>query len=414
MYQRVGKAAYKADLQTTIDLDNYFGNPHKKFKSLHIAGTNGKGSSSHMLASVLQSAGYKVGLYTSPHLRDFRERIKINGTEIAECEVIDFVEQHKKEIFRKIKPSFFEMTVALAFNYFAREKVDIAVVEVGMGGRLDSTNIIRPLVSLITNISLDHTAFLGTDLKAIAREKAGIIKKGIPLVVSEFQEETACVFKKKAKENETEIHFADKLYASDYSMMTTDAKQIITVEKNGKTAYSELKIDLLGLYQRKNALGVLSVLDLLKKQGFAISTPDIYQGFENITTQTGLKGRWQILGNNPLVVCDTAHNQDGIRNIVQQIEKNAFRKLHCVLGFVKDKMIDEILALFPKTAEYYFTKAKIPRAMDENTLHEKALQSGLSGKCFSSVAEAVEAAKQNAKKEDMIFIGGSTFVVAEI
>ncbi|RLD60546.1 MAG: bifunctional folylpolyglutamate synthase/dihydrofolate synthase [Bacteroidetes bacterium] len=413
MYQRIGKAAYKADLNNTLSLDKYFDYPHKKFKSIHVAGTNGKGSVSHCLAAILQTAGYKVGLYTSPHLKDFRERIKINGNKISKKNVVDFVENNK-DIIEKIKPSFFEITVAMAFDYFANENVDIAVIEVGMGGRLDSTNIISPIASIITNISLDHTQFLGDTIEKIAYEKAGIIKQNIPVVIGETQELTKPVFIKKANDVNTKIYFADNKYSVDYSMQSTDNKQIINVLKNNELIYKNLKIDLLGLYQKKNLITVLQAVDIIKEKGINIETENIYDGLKNASTITGLLGRWQILGNNPLIVCDTGHNVDGIKNVVAQIKNTAYKKLHFVIGFVNDKNIDKVLSLLPKDATYYFTRASIPRALDENILTEKALANELHGTTYHTVEDALNAAKNNSDKDDLIFIGGSNFVVAEV
>lgn len=413
MYQRQGIAAYKADLNNTLDLDNYFDHPHRKFKSIHVAGTNGKGSVSHMISSVLQKSGYKVGLYTSPHLKDFRERIKINGVMISEDAVVRFVEDHKM-IFEEIKPSFFEMTVAMAFDYFANENIDVAVVEVGMGGRLDSTNIIQPDLSIITNIGLDHTAFLGNSLSEIAKEKAGIIKKDTPVIIGETHIETETIFKNFAQNKLTEIHFADKYYSVDYSMLSIDNKQIFNINTNNKTVYSELKLDLLGMYQKKNILTVLRSFDLLNEKGYGIKNHAIYSGLENVSKNSGLQGRWQILDFNPTIVCDTAHNLDGIKFVVKQIKQTAYKNLHLVFGVVDDKNIESILEILPKNARYYFTKADIPRALDQNILKEKANKYDLEGESYEKVDLALKNAKKNAGVNDLIFIGGSTFVVAEV
>jgi len=412
MYQRVGKAAYKADLLNTIELDNYFNQPHTKFKSIHIAGTNGKGSVSHMLASVLQTAGYKVGLYTSPHLKDFRERIKINGQMISESEVVDFVERHKK-IFEEIQPSFFEMTVALAFDYFERSHIDVAVVEVGMGGRLDSTNIITPDLSVITNIGYDHTVFLGDTLEKISGEKAGIIKSGIPVVIGETQIETERVFKKTASEKGSRIEFADQVYSTDYSMQTIDGKQSFTISTKGKIIYENLKLDLLGIYQRKNILTVLQSIDLLIEKGYIINTQQIYQGIESASKNTGLMGRWQILNQHPLIICDTGHNFEGMTYVVDQIKNTPHKNLHMVFGVVDDKDVDKVMSILPKEATYYFTRASIPRALNQDLLRQKAEKFGLIGESYLTVPMAIENAKKNAGVNDLIFIGGSTFVVAD-
>ncbi|MCK5170439.1 MAG: bifunctional folylpolyglutamate synthase/dihydrofolate synthase, partial [Bacteroidales bacterium] len=362
MYQRQGKAAYKADLNNTLELDEYFDHPHRKFKSIHIAGTNGKGSVSHMLASVLQESGYKVGLYTSPHLKDFRERIRIDGQMVSENFVVKFVKDHRAK-FEEIKPSFFEMTVAMAFDYFAKKNIDVAVVEVGMGGRLDSTNIIQPDLSIITNIGLDHTAFLGNSLSDIAKEKAGIIKKGIPVVIGETQKETEPVFKDFVKEKETNIYFADQYYKSEYDMLSIDNKQVFNIKKKTKTVFSDLKLDLLGTYQKKNLLTVLRSIDLLIEKGYNIKNQAIYKGLERVSKNTSLQGRWQILGFNPTIVCDTAHNVDGIVFVVNQLNQTPHKNLHIVFGVVDDKNIESILEILPKSAKYYFTKANIPRAL---------------------------------------------------
>lgn len=413
MYQRQGKAAYKADLNNTLDLDKYFGHPHRKFKSIHVAGTNGKGSISHMLASVLQESGYKVGLYTSPHLKDFRERIRINGQMISEDFVVRFIEDHHLK-FEEIKPSFFEMTVSMAFDYFAKENIDIAIVEVGMGGRLDSTNIIDPDISIITNIGFDHTAFLGNSLPEIAKEKAGIIKKETPVVIGETHSETEPVFRNFAKEKTAEIYFADKYYLCDYGMLSIDNKQVFNIKKDDKIIYQDLKLDLLGIYQKKNLLTVLRSVDLLIEKEYKITIKTLYKGLENVSKNTVLQGRWQLLGNNPTMVCDTAHNLDGIKFVVNQIKQTPYKNLHIVFGVVDDKNIDSILNIMPTKAEYYFAKANIPRALDQKILKEKANNYGLIGNEYKNVEEALKKAKKNAGINDLIFIGGSTFVVAEV
>ncbi|MGF1587384.1 MAG: bifunctional folylpolyglutamate synthase/dihydrofolate synthase [Bacteroidales bacterium] len=413
MFQRIGKAAYKADLATTIALDKYFGHPHARFKTIHVAGTNGKGSVSHMLAAVLQEAGFKTGLYTSPHLLDFRERIRINGEKVNEKYVIDFVNRHQN-IFEKLSPSFFEMTVAMAFEYFASEKADIAVIETGMGGRLDSTNIINPLVSVITNIGMDHTEFLGDSLALIAKEKAGIIKSGIPVVIGELQEEVKEVFKEFAKEQASELTFASEIYRCDYALLTQRGLQSLYVSREGKPVCEKLETDLLGFYQQKNVLTVLQVIKVLNNSGMEISTENIYRGLKHAGKNTGLLGRWQIIGNNPKIVCDTAHNSEGIKMVLSQIRSTPHKKLHMVIGFVSDKNISKILGSFPEDAAYYFTMASIPRALDHRRLKSMAKGAGLKGKSYDTVEKAVNAAKKQAGADDLIFIGGSTFVVAEI
>ncbi len=415
MYQRSGPVAYKNNLDNTIQLDDLFGNPHKKFKSVHVAGTNGKGSVSHMLAAIFQQAGYKTGLYTSPHLKDFRERIRINGEMISKEYVVNWIEKFRMNNERwKIEPSFFELTVILAFDYFASENIDIAVIEVGLGGRLDSTNIITPELSVITNIGLDHTALLGNTIEKIAAEKAGIIKDGIPVVIGTTQDKTKNIFTEFAQNHHSPLFFSDKEYIVRYSMLGLDGKQQVSVEQNEKPFFPGLKMDLLGLYQRKNLSGVLKSAEIMKKQGWDIPDTAILEGLSNTTTLTGLKGRWQILGANPMIVCDTAHNFDGIEQVAAQLEQTPYKKLHVVFGMVNDKEPDEILKLLPANADYYFTKAAIPRALDERKLAAKALQFGLKGKCFATVKEAFDSAKNKAEKNDFIFIGGSTFVVAEI
>eukprot|EP01029_Cantina_marsupialis_P019708 TRINITY_DN4586_c0_g1_i1.p3 TRINITY_DN4586_c0_g1~~TRINITY_DN4586_c0_g1_i1.p3 ORF type:complete len:429 (+),score=42.98 TRINITY_DN4586_c0_g1_i1:97-1383(+) len=412
MYQRTGKAAYKANLDNTLALDEYFQHPHRKFKSIHVAGTNGKGSVSHSIASVLQESGLKVGLYTSPHLRDFRERIKINGELIPEQEVVDFIKVHKGK-FEEIQPSFFEMTVALAFDYFARMEVDIAVIEVGLGGRLDSTNIIDPILSIITNISLDHTNLLGTELSQIAKEKAGIIKKNVPLVVGEKQTEIADLFCQTASQRGTNIQFAEDIYALE-SVEYLDTLQKIEYKSFGDSSGVEIKCDLLGQYQQKNIRTALCGIEELKKLGYCIPIETIKQGFANVVRNTGLLGRWQYLGHNPKVICDTGHNLAGIKEILEQISRTEYRNLHIVFGMVDDKNIDDILRLMPKNANYYFTKASIPRALDQEILQKKAEVFELIGNHYSRVDLALGYAKQNASKDDLIFVGGSTFVVAEV
>ncbi len=413
MYQRQGKAAYKADLKNTLDLDQYFNHPHRKFKSIHIAGTNGKGSVSHMLASVLQESGYRVGLYTSPHLKDFRERIRINGEMVSEKFVVEFIEAHHAK-FEEMKPSFFEMTVAMAFDYFAKERIDIAVVETGMGGRLDSTNIVSPDLSIITNIGLDHTAFLGNSIPEVAREKAGIIKKGIPVVIGESQKETMSVFEEFASKNNTKLYFADQHYESDYSMLTSDNKQIFNIKHKDNIEYANLILDLTGYYQKKNLFTVLRAIDLLNEQGYKIEESQIYKGLENVVSNTGLNGRWQILSYNPTIVCDTGHNLEGMTLVLDQIKQTPYDRLHMVFGVVDDKNIEKLLRILPEDAKYYFTKADIPRSLDENILREKAKGAGLNGKSFEKVDQALKNAKKNAGVNDLIFIGGSTFVVAEV
>lgn len=413
MYQRIGKAAYKADLETTLKLDAAFENPHKTYKTIHVAGTNGKGSVSHSLASVLQEAGYKVGLYTSPHLRDFRERIRINGHMITENAVIQFVENNQS-LLDDLKPSFFEMTVAMAFDYFREKAVDVAVIEVGMGGRLDSTNIIEPEVSVITNIGMDHTAFLGTTKEEIAGEKGGIIKANVPLVIGQTQSETQNIFRKEADKKGTTIEFADQKYHISVATNSVDEQQILQVYQNETLLFPDLRLGLLGQYQQKNVLTVLCAIDQMKGKGFEISKHDIYKGLEKVNENTGMLGRWHYLGFNPRIICDTGHNQDGIEAIVKQIENTAHQKLHFILGMVNDKDHDSVLNLLPKNAQYYFTRASIPRSLAEDELKLRAEKHGLHGETYENPMLALAAAKKNADGNDLIFIGGSTFVVADV
>jgi len=390
MYQRVGSSAFKKDLSNTLKLAAHLGFPERDFKSVHVAGTNGKGSSSHMIASVLQEAGYNVGLYTSPHLKDYRERIRINGSYISEEAVIDFI-QNNKIFFEAENLSFFEMSVGMAFWYFAKEKVDIAVVEVGMGGRLDSTNIIIPEVSLITNIGKDHTQFLGTTLPEIAGEKAGIIKENVPVIISEKHPETQEVFIKTAEERNAAIVFAEELKAPGH-----------------------LSTDLLGSYQEKNIKGVRAVIRQLISQGWKISEEHLREGLKNVRKNTNLRGRWDILQEFPKVICDTAHNSDGLKYVFNQLEDETFEHLHFVFGVVNDKDLDEVLPIFPKRATYYFCKPDVPRGLEAEKLMAKSIEFGLLGKVFNSVGEAYAAAIKAAGTKDLIFCGGSNFTVAEI
>ncbi len=413
MYQRIGKAAYKADLETTLELDKYFNHPHKSYKTIHIAGTNGKGSVSHCLASVLQEAGYKVGLYTSPHLKDFRERIRINGEMISEEAVVSFVEDHQA-IIKSLQPSFFEMSVAMAFDYFRNESVDIAIVEVGMGGRLDSTNIVSPEVSVITNIGLDHTAFLGNSLETIAKEKGGIIKENIPVVIGQTQEATEPVFKQLAREINTSISFADQEFNIPASTLSLDDRQIFQVYQHEQLKYKDLKLDLLGNYQKKNILTALGAIEVLQEKGYTISQENIYNGLANVVKNTSLLGRWQQLGHNPRIVCDTGHNLDGMSMLVEQIKNTPHDQLHFVLGMVNDKNHAAVLELLPQGANYYFTRASIPRSLDEKELCEMGKKAGLTGQTYPNVREALKNAQKNASRNDLIFIGGSTFIVADI
>lgn len=392
MFQQVGSAAYKSGLENTLALDEHFGHPHRQFKTIHIAGTNGKGSCSHTIAAILQSAGYRVGLYTSPHLVDFRERIRVNGTPISKEEVVRFVEQ-ERAFFEPLQPSFFELTTALAFKHFAESKVDVAVIEVGLGGRLDCTNIITPVLSIITNISLDHTQFLGHTLAEIAAEKAGIIKQNIPVVIGETTPETRPVFERKAQEVGAPIYFA---------------------EENANTDYQEVDYELKGLYQQKNIRTIFTALPLLRQAGFIFSQEDVCHGCAHVTELTGLMGRWQKLQDSPTMVCDTGHNVGGMQYIARQLRQQKCRHLHIVIGMVNDKDISGVLALLPKEAKYYFTRASVKRALPEDQLRQLAVAAGLRGDCYPDVPTAVKAALAQSTPEDFIFVGGSTFVVADL
>ena len=389
MYQRQGKIAFKKDLTNIIALADHLNNPQNKFKSIHVAGTNGKGSTSHMIASILQEAGYKVGLYTSPHLKDFRERIKVNGNIIGKKEVINFIDKNQSFI-EKQQLSFFEMTVGLAFEYFASKKVDIAVIEVGLGGRLDSTNIIMPEVSVITNIGYDHMQMLGETLSEIAFEKAGIIKKGIPVIISEKQTAINDVFVKIAQEKHAQISYAEDEVKENY------------------------KSDLLGNYQKKNLKAAVQAIKILNKKGYKILPKHIKTGLLNVVKNTTILGRWQVIQNDPKIICDTAHNKEGLNYVMDQLTTLPYDKLHIIMGVVNDKDLDTILPLFPKNALYYFCRPDIPRGLDANILESKAKTYSLFGRNFSSVQEALKSARKTASKNDIIFVGGSTFVVAEV
>ena len=411
-YHRIGKAAYKNDLDNTRILDVHLGKPHLKFRSVHVAGTNGKGSVSHMIASVLQKAGYKVGLYTSPHLMDFRERIRINGIMIPENEVIGFVDSNK-EVIASVKPSFFEMTVAMAFDFFARNSIDIAVVEVGLGGRLDSTNIITPVLSVITNIGHDHMDLLGNTSEAIAREKAGIIKQSVPVVIGELQNEVAKVFIEQASAAGSDIYFADQNFACILNRKISPEGERSYIIRDFLQNRSFKGITPLGGdYQARNLMTVYQAMRALEGTVHC-SNEVIAKGIEKVKVNTDLKGRWQILKQEPLTVCDTGHNKEGLQYVINQIERVPKTKLHMVIGFVNDKDLALVLPLFPTDAVYYFTKASVPRALDENILLQKARKYGLRGNSYPDVKTAVQAAETNAYRTDMIFIGGSTFIVAD-
>lgn len=411
MFTRIGAAAMKKDLHNTLVMCEHLGNPQHKFKSIHVAGTNGKGSTSHMLAAVLQQAGYKTGLYTSPHLKDFRERIRINGEMIPESFVTSFTAA-QKQIIEEISPSFFEVTVALAFSYFAAERVDIAVIEVGLGGRLDSTNVIQPEISLITNISYDHTNLLGNTLKEIAAEKAGIIKPGIPVIIGENQQASYPVFMQKAAETSSPILFAsDELRTANVHLYGNSL--VTDIWKDTALLLEDLKLDLSGSYQLKNVLSVVQTVLLLRESGFPVPDDAIYSGLAATTKITGLQGRWQTLSTTPLVICDTGHNIAGIQEVLLNIARTPYQHLHIVLGMLKDKDIGEILQLLPETATYYFCTPDLERALPSGDLAEQAKQAGLKGYVFDRVNEALDSAKAAAGPGDLIFVGGSTFVVAE-
>lgn len=413
MFQRIGAAAYKADIYNTVELMKALGNPEKKFKSIHVAGTNGKGSSSHLIASILREKGLKVGLHTSPHLKDFRERIKIDNKICDEEFVINFVENNK-ELIERIKPSFFETAVAMAFTYFAQENVDIAIIEVGMGGRLDSTNVINPLACLITNISFDHTQFLGNSLEAIAEEKAGIIKQNTPVVISQTQKETQNVFSAKANEKNSPICFADS-YLSCENVNHSQGLLKMDIYKNGVERIKNLQSSLSGYYQQKNILGVVALIDTLNQyHNFNISDEEIKQGIENLSSNFPIAGRWQILCNKPLTICDTGHNEDGLKYVIEQIKNTPHEKLRFVLAMVNDKDVNKVLSMLDKDAEYYLSQAKIPRALPVDELAEKAQQAGLSFTKYATISQALAQAQQDSKENDLVFVGGSTFTVAEV
>lgn len=414
MFHRVGPAAYKADLSNTKKICKALNKPETKFRSVHVAGTNGKGSTSHLLAAVLQEAGYKTGLYTSPHLKDFRERVRINGKMIPKKRVVKFVNKHKK-LFDKVQPSFFEWTVGLAFDYFAKEKVEIAIIETGLGGRLDSTNVIIPEVAVITNISIDHMNLLGNTLKKIAAEKAGIIKHGIPVVIGETQEEVKSVFEQKAKKEKAPLRFADEEFQlSNFHHNKKNPPLLIgNIKVGNKIILKSLKCALPGFYQRKNIATVLSTIDVLRESGFRIKEKAIRRGFENVSALTGLQGRWQVISKKPLTIVDTGHNEAGIMEVVAQLKKTPHKNLHIVFGLVNDKAPDIVLKHLPKKATYYFCQAKLPRALDSAELAKIAKKFGLKGKSFKSVKDALKTAQTAAGQGDLVFVGGSTFVVAE-
>ena len=412
VFHRIGKKAYKADLNNTIALCEHLDNPQQKFKSVHVAGTNGKGSTSHYLAAIFQSAGYKTGLYTSPHLKSFTERIRINGEQIPEVSVVDFVASNR-DFIEKLQPSFFELSVGMAFDYFAEKKVDIAIIEVGLGGRLDSTNIITPELSVITNISFDHTDILGDTLPKIAFEKAGIIKPHIPVVVSERDLATEDVFIQKAKEQNSTIYFASDEYSVNESRLNGNLLELLITRKKNNVS-CQVKSQLLGNYQVKNIIGVFKAVEVMVSKGFKIKANHIEEGFSQVVSLTGLKGRWQTLSNSPMVICDTAHNEAGIKQIIENIGVIKYNKLWMILGFVADKDISSILKLLPKEANYIFCQADIPRALSAEALLERAKQYNLHGEVILDVNIAMQIVIKKCDKNDLIYVGGSTFVVAEI
>ncbi|MFN6943948.1 MAG: bifunctional folylpolyglutamate synthase/dihydrofolate synthase [Cytophagaceae bacterium] len=412
MFQKIGARALKNGLFNTENLCRYLGNPERKIKTIHVAGTNGKGSSCHMLSAILQSAGYKTGLFTSPHLKNFTERFRINGQEMPSEEVVNWVARHK-DFLEEIQPSFFEMNVGLAFDYFARQAVDIAIIETGLGGRLDSTNVINPELSLITNISYDHQNILGDTLELIACEKAGIIKENTPVIISFTQEVIKHVFTTVAEQKGSPLYFADQQYHL-CEPRSEDGIMYFDVEKDGSTFLSQLACDLSGNYQTKNLPGIFKAVDVLNEKGWKISQNHLINGLKEVCLLTGLKGRWQVLKKKPLVVCDTGHNEDGISNIVQQLNSIPHQQLYIVLGLTADKDVNKVLSLLPKHAYYYFCNAKLPRAMNAEMLALQALGAGLEGEVIEDVNEAYLLAKAKAQAEDIVFIGGSTFVVAEL
>lgn len=418
MFSRQGASAIKKDLHNTLKLCAALGDPQHRFKAVHVAGTNGKGSVSHMLASVLQQAGYKTGLYTSPHLRDFRERIRINGEMIPEEKVVTFVEK-QRELIESVDPSFFEVTVGMAFDHFAREGVDIAVIETGLGGRLDSTNIIHPLLSVITNIGYDHMAILGDTLPEIAAEKAGIIKHGVPVVIGEAIDEVKQVFFAKAAKEQSPIIFASEEWTIHPEEQQDSGHLHLIARKTGETAEdsaseNHLELDLTGSYQLKNVRTVLSAIEILRESGFGISDSQLYSGLSHVATSTGLMGRWQTIANDPRTICDTGHNEDGIREVLTNLKRLRYSQLHFVIGMVKDKDVSKVLSLLPKDAVYYFCAPNLERAKSAESLRDEARAFALEGEAFGSVEEAFKTARERASANDLVFVGGSTFVVAEV
>jgi len=415
MFHRIGPAAYKANLSNTLAITKLLDHPEKDFRSVHIAGTNGKGSVSNMLAAVLQQHGYKTGLFTSPHLKDFRERIRVNGTMIPKTEIIRFVKKHK-ESFEAISPSFFEWTAGLAFHYFSKMDVDVAVIETGMGGRLDSTNVVQPVLSVITNVQWDHMHLLGDTLKKIAAEKAGIIKEHVPVVIGEHNRETAGVFRAVAKKMHTALNFSDKQFQTVLSKNAAQVpgKLIVDIIKNNRTYMKEVMVDLGGWYQLKNISTVMEALEVLNENGFEIDRKNIRKAFGKICRMTGFAGRWQVIEKHPLTIADAGHNVDGIHEVMEQLSASSFSNIHMVIGMVADKDISAILKQLPRNAVYYFCKPDLPRGYDAEALRQEAKLHKLTGRSFESVAAALQAAQDAAGSHDLVYVGGSTFVVAEV
>ena len=412
VYQKEGTSAYKPGLKNIQELDEWYQNPHRKYPCIHVGGTNGKGSVSHLTASILQESGYKVGLYTSPHLKDFRERIRVNGQPIPEKRVIAFTEEYISQLSKTIEPSFFELTTELAFIWFAEENVDIAIIEVGLGGRLDSTNIIQPIATVITNISFDHMALLGDSLEKIAFEKAGIIKKYVPVVIGRAEGGVKKVFEETAKGLSAPLYWAENTFKIDQTSKTYGSQ--LTICENSIHNYKPISCALGGIYQKENAATVLTLVEVVRTLGYNITDKSVYQGFENVITNTNLRGRWDTLSLNPWIICDTGHNEGGFQFITKQLSLTPHERLHIVIGMVNDKDINSVLKLLPKDAIYYFTKASIPRALPEKELAKLAGTYKLHGNSYPTVSLALEAAKKECHPNDLIFVGGSNFIVAEV
>ncbi|MBN3036330.1 MAG: bifunctional folylpolyglutamate synthase/dihydrofolate synthase [Bacteroidales bacterium] len=415
MFQRAGPPAYKSGLDNTIAICSRLRNPEKRFRSVHVAGTNGKGSVSHFIASILQARGYKTGLFTSPHLKDFRERIRVNGIMIPEKAVTDFVNRYR-ESFSDLNPSFFEYTFGMAMDFFAGEQVDVAVVETGMGGRLDSTNVVDSVISVITNIGFDHMMFLGNSLEQIGREKAGIIKPGVPVVIGETQTEVSDVFVRTASQHNAPLFFADRYFRVAHPRLTGKSRPFLRLDilDGAKTFLEQVISPLTGWYQIKNLVTVAQTIKLLESQGYPVGREAMRAGIRQVIRRTGIKGRWQRLGNRPKVICDTAHNKEGFLMITEQIRNTPFRALHMVVGMVNDKDHESMLRLLPSKARYYFCRPDVPRGLADGALKQMASRFGLEGECYGSVRLAFDDALKNARPDDLIFIGGSTFVVAEV